>query len=753
MDSWHTDTVLQQLTRLQIPPEPVRRLQRRRDSSRDRRTARATSRRSHALNRRQDSVGSQSRPHGDDRLPLERRDANARRPTQQPSPKRLQALLPAELPDEVQGDYMAEHLVTVHEARTVRSGGNRLPRNSKYANASYLTQQSSSPIDFHAGHCGNSSDEEQGEPIAELFEDEQRVYTTDPSDEEHEDYVEHKVQSLVRRSGRLPQQCLYPEKANAEHLPQLSTKTKSRAVHLLEPPYEMQVRVIEHKVQSPPQEEDDGLRQDLGDDNERRCWGQLSLEIIPRFPVLPVELQERIIDHLPKKHRHRYAASEEKAAIRSCVGLEYLEDIDTKAYLPTPYAEGTISALSGCRDWFLKHPYLQAHVRHFEVWIPVWETKAPRRATEIPPIPSAFTPRPDMRGARVNGQTPIVSEDISDMTQGFQQSTQNATLEDIFELTRDLFPELYALTLEGGQGKRTPAVRVCRQRLIANEMAVNNHIGSLALKGAWNIVREPSIFYLLSKALPNLREYHCTYAKPKPQAYETMCCVLRCLPPPINHLNICLEGLTSKAGFSPKKWHHFYSRCHFCYEAGRILPCLESFSYTGRICAGMFTTACEAAQDLRDKSRLRSVDLAVRNCCRPGAYPGSDADATGIYQPDFIAAFTRLVVEAVRALIVFTSINYMRIRFLDLDSRGPLLNPYFHFQGSSVKGIYNSEITSLLHAARPHAEYDDPDMGGEDWGLYGDRLGTRYVDHLLTVGRPQSINVDAYAALMFEQRM
>ncbi|KAL9020029.1 MAG: hypothetical protein Q9185_002717 [Variospora sp. 1 TL-2023] len=709
MDSWQPDTVVQQLTRLQIPPEPVRRLQMRGDSPRDRRTARATSRRSHALNHRQDSVGSQSRPHGDDRLPLERRDANARRPTQQPSPKKLHALLPAELPDEVQGDYMAEHLVTVHEARTVRSGGNRLPRNSKYVNASYLTQQASSPTDFHTGHCGESSDEEQGEPIAELFEDEQRVYTTDPSDEEHEDHVEHKVQSLVRRSGRLPQQCLYPEKANAEHLPQLSTKTKPRAVHLLEPPFEMQVTVIEHKVQSPPQE-DDRLRQDLGDDNERRCWAQLSLEIIPRLPVLPVELQEVKI-------------------------------------------KGTISALSGCRDWFLKHPHLQAHVRHFEVWIPVWETKAPRRATEIPPIPSALTPRPDMRGARVNGQTPIVSEDISDMTQGFQQSTQNATLEDIFELTRDLFPELYALTLEGGQGKRTPAVRVCRQRLLANEMTVNNRIGSLALKGAWNIVREPSIFYLLSKALPNLREYHCTYAKPKPQAYETMCCVLRCLPPPINHLNICLEGLTSKAGFSPKKWHHFYSRCHFCYEAGRILPCLESFSYTGRICAGMFTTACEAAQDLRDKSRLRSVDLAVRNCCRPGAYPGSDADATGIYQPDFISAFTRLVVEAVRALIVFTSINYMRIRFLDLDSRGPLLNPYFHLQGSSVKGIYNSEITSLLHAARPHAEYDDPDMGGEEWGLYGDRLGTRYVDHLLTVGRPQSINVDAYAALMFEQRM
>ncbi|KAL8655460.1 MAG: hypothetical protein Q9210_000858 [Variospora velana] len=701
-------------------------------------------------------------------LPLEWRDANARRPTQQSSPP------PAELPDEVQGDVLAEHLVegqevvTVHEARTVRLGGNSVPQNSKDANARFLTQQSS-PINFHTGHCGESSDEEQGEPMAELFEDEQREYTTDPSDEEHEDDVEHKVQSLVRRSGRLPQECLYPGEANAKHLPQLSRRTKPHAVHLLEPSHEMQARAIEHKIQSPPQG-DDRLCQDLGNVSEKCCLAQLSLETIPRLPVLPVELQEDVINHLvghligpaskwprgPRSPRNTGTAMRHPKRKRLC-DLALVSNIWRILIQKRIYRhlkiKGTTSALRECREWFLKHPHLQAHVRHFEVWIPVWEMKAPRRATEIPPIPSAFTPRPDMRGARVNGQTPIVSEDISDMTQGFQQSTQNATLEDIFELTRNFFPELYALTLEGGQGKRTPAVRVCRQRPLTSEITVNTHIGSLALNGAWNIVREPSIFYLLSKALPNLREYHCTYAKPKLQAYETMCCILRCLPPPINHLNICLEGLTSKAGFSPKKWHHFYSSCHFCYEAGRILPYLESFSYTGRICAGMFTTACEAAQDLRDKSRLKSVDLVVRNCCRPGACPGSDADATGIYQPDFIAAFTRLVVEAVRALIVFTSVNYMRIRFLDLDSRSPLLNPYFHLQGSSVKGIYNGEITSLLHAARPDAEYDDPDMGGEEWGLYGDRLGDRYVDHLLTVGRPQSINVDAYAALMFEQRM
>ncbi|KAL9010025.1 MAG: hypothetical protein Q9173_004997 [Seirophora scorigena] len=427
--------------------------------------------------------------------------------------------------------------------------------------------------------------------------------------------------------------------------------------------------------------------------------------------------------------------------------------------------KGTVSGLKECREWFRENPHLRAYVRHFEVWIPVWEVKARRRPTEIPPIPSAFTPRPDMRGERVNGRALTVKEDISDMTQGFQQSTQNVALEDVLELTRDVFSELYVLTLEGGQGKRTPTVRAYRQRLDASEntghilmdsaqtlrMPVNKQIGSLVLKGAWNIVREPPNFFFLLSALPNLQEYHCTYAKAKSQAYETMCCVLNRFPTSIHHCNVCLEGLTSRPGCSAQKWRHLFSRCHFCCNVGHILPHLESFSYTGRICGSMFETACEAAQDFRDPSRLQSVDIIVRNCCRHGAYPGSNSDATGIYQPDFIAAFVRLVIEAIRALIVFTSVNYLRIRYLDLDSPRPMLNPYFHLQGTSVKGIYNFEINRLLRAARPCAEWDDTDMFNETFERYGDCLGNRYVDHLLKVGRPRSINVDAYTALLYDE--
>ena len=392
--------------------------------------------------------------------------------------------------------------------------------------------------------------------------------------------------------------------------------------------------------------------------------------------------------------------------------------------------------------------------------MPVWEIKASRRKTDIPPIPSAFTPRPDLRN-RANRGALVVVQEISDMTQAFQQASHNVTLQDIFKHTRDLFREAYALTIEGGHGKRTPLIKA--HPPITDESAsqyplffgnvstkmltVNPTIGSLVLKGAWNIIREPSDFCILKTALPNLREYHCTYAKPKIQAYAAMCCIMKYFPSSIKHLNICLEGLTSKPTATPEKWRSLYTEYHICKDIGRQLPNLETFSYTGRICCSLFKNAMEIAQRSRDPCPLKSVDLIVRNCCRPVGFGYNDA--TGIYQIDFINAFKKLVIEAVRSLSVFTSLQYLRIRFLDLDSPNPLLNPYFHLQGNQVTGIWNDEILSLLRAARPEAEYD-----GLDFADCSGKRADGFVDHILRGlmplprgGRPKSINVDAYAAL------
>ncbi|KAL9597026.1 MAG: hypothetical protein Q9219_005401 [cf. Caloplaca sp. 3 TL-2023] len=514
---------------------------------------------------------------------------------------------------------------------------------------------------------------------------------------------------------------------------------------------------------------DDTMRQDLEDANAAYLT-RLSLHTQPHsvhLADLPVEVQEGVIDHLagqligtaPNSSTATGGTRNWSTAMRH-PRRKQLSDLA----LVSIKVKGTCSGLAECRAWFTKHDHLRVHVRHFEVWVPVWEVKASRGASDLPPVPSAFTPRPELRGGRLHGRVPVVVQDVTDMTQAFQQASQNATLEDIFETTRDLFPKVYVLTIEGGQGKRTPLIKAHRPRGLASEttqyplllvptkphrLPLNPQIGSLVLKGAWNVVRESSDFYLLKTALPNLREYHCTYAKPKTQAYEAMCRILKYFPTSINHLNICLEGLIGKAPSSPDKWRRLYSTYHICNDLGRALLDLESFTFTGRVCSSIFRTAREAAVNIRDNRRLKSVDLIVRNCCRPGAFPGPNNDATGIYQLEFINAFKRLVVEAVRSLSFFTSLHYLRIRFLDLDSPNPLLNPYFHLQGNSVTGIWNHEILALLKGARPEAEYECLDVGD-----CAARNRSGFVDHILgglvplpKGGRPKSMNVDAYAAL------
>ncbi|KAL9579622.1 MAG: hypothetical protein Q9203_006615 [Teloschistes exilis] len=525
------------------------------------------------------------------------------------------------------------------------------------------------------------------------------------------------------------------------------------------------------EVQSLPQGDHSSspcIRQQLGS-ADLTYLSQMSLQTPPhsvRLTELPVEVQEGVLDHLAgqlvgitvgsdaapcgsrnwstaMRHPRRRQLSDLALVSKTWRAL-----IQERLYRHIK-VKGTHSGFADCEDWFMKHPHLRTHVRHFEVWVPVWEVKASRRPTEIPPIPSAFTPRPDMRGTRANGRPAIVVQEISDMTQAFQQASHNVSLDEIFQHLRDTFPEAYALTIEGGQGKRTPVIKAGRD---GSEPwpVINPKIGSLVVKGAWNIIREPSRFYLFTTAFPNLREYQCAYAKPKPQAYKTMCCILTCFPSSISHLNMCLEGLTGKPPSSPDKWRSLYSTFHICSDIGQVLPDLETFSYTGRICGCLFTMACEAAEQLRDTARLKSVDLIVRNCCRRGGCNSySYNDATGIYQIDFINAFKKLVVEAVRALATFTALDYLRIRFLDLDSPNPLLNPYFHLQGDRVTGIWNDEILSLLGNARPNASYDCLDVGD-----CGNRQGEGFVDHILTGlvtlprgGRPKSMNVDAYAAL------
>ena len=312
------------------------------------------------------------------------------------------------------------------------------------------------------------------------------------------------------------------------------------------------------------------------------------------------------------------------------------------------------------------------------------------------------------------------------------------------------------MTIEGGHCKKPPRIQHFRNpsltttmsssqanplRLLSksrNRLPILPNITTLVLKGAWNIIRQDSDFDTIARAVPNLREWHCAYAKPKTESYNAMCAILKNFPRPINHINICHEGLYGKQSFDLPKWRKAYPANHICQNLGRLAPQFESLSYTGRICSCLFSTAVNALKNERDNSRLKSIDLIVKNCCRDGT---AWDDTTGIYSWAFIKLFTALVVAAVRCLKVYPALISLRIRFIDLDSPCPLLNPYFHLKGDTVSGIWNDEILSLLKDARPGAAYEGlglvDGLGGAE-GI-GDGRELR--------SRPKSICVQTYAAL------
>lgn len=218
------------------------------------------------------------------------------------------------------------------------------------------------------------------------------------------------------------------------------------------------------------------------------------------------------------------------------------------------------------------------------------------------------------------------------------------------------------------------------------------------------MVRSSADFFTIATALPSLREFHCTYHKPKTGAYRAICDSLAYnFPPTITSLNLCLEGLYTKNTSSLKKWRKLYPTHHICRNLGAVAPQLESLTYTGRVCGAIFSTAVKAAEQTRGScTRLKSIDIVVNNVCRDLT---SNNDGTGMHNFAFIQAFEALVVQGVRALQTYTSVKNMRIRFIDLDSPAPQLNPMFHLEGNRAWGLWSEEILSLLREARPDVRF------------------------------------------------
>lgn len=389
--------------------------------------------------------------------------------------------------------------------------------------------------------------------------------------------------------------------------------------------------------------------------------------------------------------------------------------------------QGTIAALNECTDFFLSSPHLQTYVRHLQVISPIWEMKRGVQVRidpmEVPPVPQDLW------------LLPIHQETVREPTQIFQLASGNATVEEIFSTAKALFPDLSALTIEAGHCKRPPQMKYFRfgsirqsvrqptssnlapvcSKIVPSSMPQEAQkllpelpkVTAVMIKGAWNVIRDPSDFELLSQALPALKEFHCHFHALKCQAYTTICSIIKDhWPQNITHLDIGLDGLYTKANSSLQKWRKIYPESHICIDFAAKMPQLKSLTYTGRVCQELFTRASQAVT-LREppsniNTSLESIDLVVNNlCCDPLTHN----DATGIHHLLFIKGFEALIIDAVRSLQVFVKLNQVRIRFIDLDSPNPLLNPTFHLEKGRAWGMWSEEIVALLKEARPGVRF------------------------------------------------
>ncbi|KAI9799919.1 MAG: hypothetical protein M1833_003841 [Piccolia ochrophora] len=111
---------------------------------------------------------------------------------------------------------------------------------------------------------------------------------------------------------------------------------------------------------------------------------------------------------------------------------------------------------------------------------------------------------------------------------------------------------------------------------------------------------------------------------------------------------------------------------------------------------------------------------------------------------DFIKHFVSIITAAVRSLDVLTCLTFLRVRYIDLDSPAPLLNPYFQLYGEWCTGIWTEELLSLLSSTRPGACYLDlsdsyPEREPRGQAYHSGASTTRR--------RPLAIKASSYAAI------
>ncbi|KAF4505605.1 hypothetical protein G6O67_007536 [Ophiocordyceps sinensis] len=425
-----------------------------------------------------------------------------------------------------------------------------------------------------------------------------------------------------------------------------------------------------------------------------------------QFEELPMEVHEAIVDHLfgfcisPTSSSAmrissltrswgsvlRHSRRRELANL-ALVNRRWTFLIQQRLYRHIKL-KATIESVENAVKHLASRPYLAHHVKHVEIWFPVFQPMyGPLATSNSLALPTVTT------GGLTNA-TYILPEN-------------NCTLAEVFRFLGIALPEVQVLTLEGGERRRAPKVIHSSYRdqdpsVAASPLCPMESVRTLVTRGQWNLMREHRDFANVLRALPNLEEWQGSYSKPKSKSYITLSEYMPSLPRHVKRLGMCMENDYRREAGTPPFYYKVATRTHICISLGQVLPRLEHFSFTGRVCHKLFDLASRLSDPFN--SRLKSIDLTVKNCCpTPDSnYPGS---GSGIHEMGFIEAFEKLVVAAIRFLEKHKGLQYLRIRFVDLDSLLPPLNPYFLLRQQRCTGVWSDLIVTEMARVRPDVSF------------------------------------------------
>lgn len=432
---------------------------------------------------------------------------------------------------------------------------------------------------------------------------------------------------------------------------------------------------------------------------------------------LPMEIQQLILDHVFDCRVSPMTKSwPDKRLTQMATFTRVWRTLIQKRLYCRIKLKATGMNLLSTQAHFDQYPHLRSYVRHVELWFPVFQPKA------APPALSTTSALPT-----------ITLDGLSNAT--YTLPANNCSLEEAFYVMGTTFPELSVLTLEGGERKKAPQVRhFAHERydsvyeppdpldlvesssefLAGSELApyLPEHtlpqvptVRTLICKGQWNLIRSHQDFHNIVTALPNLRDWQASYSKPKSKSYLTMATILpRILDTGnLTSLTLCLEGDYRQEISFPPYFLKVIDKVHFCSSLAEATPALEHLSYTGRVCRTFFDVAARLA-DPRT-TRLKSVDLTVKNCCRHVNH--WHESGSGVTDLNFIRAFEALVLSGVRSLERLTKLDHLRIRYVDLEFPVPPLNPFFLMDKGLASGVWSDTIVSELNRVRPDVQWED----------------------------------------------